>query len=707
MATNITTAASPSYPRFPEITVCGRRRPVHLPTGKALRVYSGSNKRTPPSPSTAVAQDESNPSLAEQLKPLSDVILSVEADASSTLTTKPKSTWINPTRPRPSVLSPQRQKRPSFSAYSPKIRDLRRFVKELNDCEESDFTELLPQIPHQPLSREDALLLLNGMHSWQKSLLFLNWAKTQNAFPLETILYNVAMKSLRFGKQFQHVENLALEMIEKGIELDNITYSTIISCAKRCSHFDKAVEWFERMYRTGLIPDEVTYSAILDVYAKLRKVEEAMSLYERGRGASGWKPDPVTFSVLAKMFGEAGDYDGIRFILREMKSLHVQPNLVLYNTLFEALGKAGKPGFARSLFEEMVESGMEPDAKTLTALIKMYGKARWGRDALDLWERMDRNGWPTDLFLHNTLLAMCADLGLVEEAEKLFDRMKGSETAEPDSWSYSAMLNIYGSCGNANKAMSVFRDMCGIGVDLNVMGSTCLIQCLGRSRRIDDLVAVFQASISAGIKPDDRFCVCLLSVLSLCEEGEEEEEEDAGGKAVMSCLERANPKLFDLVKALAYDGGSPNVKDGLRKMLSSASFESRRPLCNCLIDVCRNRKRNQAAREVFRFGALYGVYPGLHTKTDGEWRLDARSLSIGAACTALEDWMSGLPEMIRKGQTLPDLLSANTGGGGLGTAFRSHLEEVGAPFEESREKPGLFAATGRDIELWMELQQSK
>ncbi|KAK6947449.1 Pentatricopeptide repeat [Dillenia turbinata] len=83
------------------------------------------------------------------------------------------------------------------------------------------------------------------------------------------------------------------------------------------------------MYKTGLMPGEVTYSAILDIYAKLGKVEEVWSLY----------------------------------VLQEMKSIGVKPNLVVYNTLLETMGKAGKPGLNRSLFDEMVELGLTPDAK--------------------------------------------------------------------------------------------------------------------------------------------------------------------------------------------------------------------------------------------------------------------------------------------------------------------------------------------------------
>ncbi|KAF9687667.1 hypothetical protein SADUNF_Sadunf02G0116900 [Salix dunnii] len=55
-----------------------------------------------------------------------------------------------------------------------------------------------------------------------------------------------------------------------------LIYSTIITCAKKCNKF--------------------------------------LSLYKRGV-ASGWKPNPITFFVLAKMLGEAGDYDGIRYVL--------------------------------------------------------------------------------------------------------------------------------------------------------------------------------------------------------------------------------------------------------------------------------------------------------------------------------------------------------------------------------------------------------
>nr|KYP55268.1 hypothetical protein KK1_001475 [Cajanus cajan] len=659
-------------------TTTPRRFFIHCTTSNSI-------PEAPPAPasdnnkSKSKNKNKKNTSLSDQLAPLANKTLSSTTRDQPYAFSKPKSTWVNPTKAKRNVLSPQRQKR-DFYSHSPQLRDLKLFVQKLNECDkssEAEFLTSLEEIP-RPLTRENALLILNTLKPWQKTLLFLNWVKTQNLLPMETIFYNVTMKSLRFGKQFALIEDLARQMIDTGVELDNITYSTIISCAKKCNLFDKAVHWFERMYKTGLMPDEVTYSAILDVYARLGKVEEVISLYERGR-ASGWQPDPIAFSVLGKMFGEAGDYDGIRYVFQEMESVGVQPNLVVYNTLLEAMGKAGKPGFARSLFEEMLESGIAPNEKTLTAVIKIYGKARWSRDALELWRRMKENGWPMDFILD----------------------MKQSEHCKPDSWSYTAMLNIYGSQGDVDKAMKLFEEMCKLGVELNVMGFTCMIQCLGRAMEFDGLVRVYDISVERGIKPDDRLCGCLLSVVSLSQGSKDE------GK-VLGCLQRANPKLVAFIRLVEDEKTSfETVKEEFKGIMSNAAVEVRRPFCNCLIDICRNKDLLGRAHELLYLGTLYGFYPALHNKTDEEWCLDVRSLSVGAALTALEEWMWTLTKIVKREEKLPELFLAQTGTGahkfaqGLNISFASHLRKLAAPFKQSEEKVGCFIATREDLVSWV------
>jgi pentatricopeptide repeat protein len=67
-----------------------------------------------------------------------------------------------------------------------------------------------------------------------------------------------------------------------------------------------------------------------------------LALFVHARGG-GWKPDHVAFAVLVKMFGEAGDYDGIHFVFKEMQEVGLKPNIFVYNAQLKVLGKTSKP----------------------------------------------------------------------------------------------------------------------------------------------------------------------------------------------------------------------------------------------------------------------------------------------------------------------------------------------------------------------------
>ncbi|KAG0472732.1 hypothetical protein HPP92_014158 [Vanilla planifolia] len=347
----------------------------------------------------------------------------------------------------------------------------------------------------------------------------------------------------------------------------------------------------------------------------------------------------------------------------------------------------------------MLAAGLAPDEKTLTALLKIYRKARWGRDALELWERMRANKWPVDLILYNTLLSVCADFGLEEEAESLFVEVQNCLPVRPDDFTYTSMIKTYCSVGKVDSALEMLDKMLDGGVKPNVMGCTCLMQCLGRAKRIDDAVRVFDIAVGRGIKPDDRICGCLLSLASMCCESEMTK--------VLSCLERASPRLVMLIRMLG-DGEVQfaEVRKELRSILNDAADDVRKPFCNCLIDICRNRGYpSRRGRELLYIGTQFGLYSGLQNNGSTEWSLNLRSLSVGAAKTAFEEWMMHLSDSVQDDEALPLVLSIRTGNGdqrssqGLCSAFSSYLKELAAPFSQSGDV-GCFVAAGEDVITW-------
>ncbi|EYU31520.1 hypothetical protein MIMGU_mgv11b020639mg [Erythranthe guttata] len=103
---------------------------------------------------------------------------------------------------------------------------------------------------------QDAVIVLNGMSNTETAPLVLDYFRKRLKVKREVVLYNVTMKVFRKCKDLIGAENLFTKMLEKGVKPDNVTFSTLISCARQCSLPEKEVEWFEKMSSFGCEPDK-------------------------------------------------------------------------------------------------------------------------------------------------------------------------------------------------------------------------------------------------------------------------------------------------------------------------------------------------------------------------------------------------------------------------------------------------------------------
>jgi hypothetical protein len=117
----------------------------------------------------------------------------------------------------------------------------------------------------------------------------------------------------------------------------------------------------------------------------------------------------------------------------------------------------------------------------------------------------------------------------------------------------------------------------------------------------------------------------------------------------------------------------------------------------------------ERACELLDHGLTLGIYTDIQSKTSTQWSLNLKSLSSGAALTALHVWINDLSKALEAGEQLPPLLGINTGHGkhkysekGLANVFESHLKELNAPFHEAPDKVGWFLTTKVAAESWLE-----
>ncbi|KAL2524125.1 Pentatricopeptide repeat-containing protein [Abeliophyllum distichum] len=608
--------------------------------------------------------------------------------------------WVNPKSPRASKL---RQR-----SYDFRYSSLLKIAESLDSCSpsEEDVFNALETVGAK-IVEQDAVTVLNNMSNPETAPLVLKYFQERLKLSKEVILYNVTLKVFRKCRDFDGAKNLFNEMLERGVKPDNVTFSTIISCARVNSLPEKAVEWFEKMSSFGCEPDEVTYSVMIDAYGKAGNVDMAMSLYDRAR-TERWRVDVATFSTLVKIYGASGNFDGCLNVYEEMKALGVKPNLALYNSLLDAMGRAKRPWQAKNIYKEMVNNMIDPSWGTYAALIRAYCRARYGEDALNVYREMKEKGMELSVVLYNTLLSMCADVGYTDQAVDIFEDMKSSGTCMPDSWTFSSLITIYSCSGKVEEAEATVNEMLEAGFEPNIFVSTSLIQCYGKAGRIDDVVRTFNRLLELGITPDERFCGCLLNVMT-----QAPKEELA---KLMGCIERSNPKLGHVVKLLA-DGD--NLEGEIFKKEADELFDYigtdvRKAYCNCLIDLCVNLNQLERACQLLDLGLTRGIYTDIQSKTPTQWSLHLKSLSLGAALTALHIWMNDLSRALENGEELPSLLGINTGHGkhkysekGLAGVFESHLKELNAPFHEAPDKVGWFLTTKVAATSWLESRHSQ
>ncbi|KAL3701651.1 hypothetical protein R1sor_019673 [Riccia sorocarpa] len=590
-------------------------------------------------------------SLAEQLRLSAEDVSVSSAEEAAPIEVPPTTSSITPKR--------EKSGRNIIDRWAPEGSKYNRAADILQKLKDTDVTDegvsRALEDWDTSLGSRDICAVISGL-KWRKALAFFRWAKAKN-FPVNTVVHNVLLGVMRAGKQWKAADEFGLGMIKEGVQLDNYTFSTLISCALQCRAPRDALAWFDRMAAAGIVPDEVTYSTMTLVYSRLGRFDEAVELFENLR-LTGWKPDKVTYGTMVNVYARAGKFQKASSLIKEMKQLGLQPDAVVYNTLIKFFAREGKTGQAKRVFKEMESAGIKASEFTLSLMIDVHGRSGSVAEAFSLFERMKEEKLPLDTAVYNSLLKMCGEERRLEEGEGLIKEML-EKGLKPDEMTYKSLVNLYAKEGKIEEAVHAMQEMTQAGHPADVIVYSCLIKACGASKDFERAEKFFQEMLACGNRVDDRCCGVLLSLVNMCENDEEREP-------VLRCLHTAKPILSSVVNTLV----SQDVDLG-------------------------------------------EVYSGsLRTHTNELWILHLRSLSFSTACCALGVWLDYLKTHLAEGQELPETLVVETGAGRnrgedgtrLITVILGKLKEMNSPFDVSTDRADWLAAPGSLVTAWLSSQ---
>ncbi|GJY47222.1 pentatricopeptide repeat-containing protein [Tanacetum coccineum] len=323
-------------------------------------------------------------------------------------------------------------------------------------------------------------------------------------------------------------------MLRNGLFSDPFSASTLVS-ALALSDL-KEIGYARKVFDEIAEPNVYSWNVLIRAYSSSEVPIESVLMFRRMICGGGVLPNKFTFPFVIKACAEVLDlrvgevFHGMVVKMSLGSDIYVLNSLihfyascgcldlayrvfcnmrvrdvVSWNSMITGFAQGDCPNEALELFREMQGGSLKPDKVTMMSVLTACTKkldldvGRW------VHSNIERNGIGGSLNLNNALLDMYTKCGSVEDAKKLFDKMR-----EKDIVSWTTMLVGYAKSGDYVTARKYFDIM----PNQDIAAWNALISACEQSGKPKEALAIFsELKVSYKAEPDE---VTLVSTLSAC-----------------------------------------------------------------------------------------------------------------------------------------------------------------------------------------------
>nr|XP_010323361.1 pentatricopeptide repeat-containing protein At2g34400 [Solanum lycopersicum]XP_019070552.1 pentatricopeptide repeat-containing protein At2g34400 [Solanum lycopersicum]XP_019070553.1 pentatricopeptide repeat-containing protein At2g34400 [Solanum lycopersicum] len=314
----------------------------------------------------------------------------------------------------------------------------------------------------------------------------------QECFPITQQLLFLLKKCITIKQVQQSHAQMLIYSIDKAnfllsriIDLKNFDYATLLF-----SHIHSPNEYAFNIMIRGLTTTWQKFDLSLEFYHKMKSL--------------GLKTDNFTYpfvfmccgNLLAVKLGRLAHCEVVKNGL--FVDFHVGHSLITMYSRF------GKMGFARKVFDEISLR----DLVSWNSMISGYAQTGCSREAVGLFMEMRDEGFEPDERSLVSVLVACGDLGDVNLGKWVEEYVLGKRM-EMNSFIGSALINMYGKCGDLVSARRIFDGM----KKKDAITWNAMISGYAQNGLSDETISLFNAMKEAGVNPNN---ITLVSVLSAC-----------------------------------------------------------------------------------------------------------------------------------------------------------------------------------------------
>ncbi|KAF7134430.1 hypothetical protein RHSIM_Rhsim08G0211700 [Rhododendron simsii] len=293
--------------------------------------------------------------------------------------------------------------------------------------------------------------------------------------------------------------DIARGVFDMSSKNDVVSWNAMISGYNRSKRFDESRKFFDAMGRKGVLPTSVTLVSVLSACSKLKDLETGKRVHQYIMSGNV-DPSLILENALIDMYAACGAMDVALGLFESM----TKRDLISWTVIVKGFVNSGQIDVARKYFDQMPER----DYVSWTAMIDGYLRFNKFKDVLILFREMQTEKVNPDEFTMVSILTACAQLGALQVGEWVKTYIDKNQVKN-DIYVANALIDMYFKCGDAEKAVRVFKKMaCRDKFTWTAMIVGFAINGQGKEA-LDMLSDMLRASIA----PDD---VTYIGVLCAC-----------------------------------------------------------------------------------------------------------------------------------------------------------------------------------------------
>ncbi|XP_061375172.1 putative pentatricopeptide repeat-containing protein At3g49142 [Gastrolobium bilobum] len=351
------------------------------------------------------------------------------------------------------------------------------------------------------------------------------------------VFYNVMIRSYVNNHLYNDALLVFRVMVNGGFRPDNYTYPCVLKACSCSDNLRFGLQLHGGLLKVRLDSNLFIGNGLIAMYGKCGCLLEARHALDEMQSK-----DVVSWNSMVAGYAQNMRFDDALEICREMEDLRQKPDagtmasllpavtntssenvlyveeifvnlekksLVSWNVMITVYMKNSMPVKAVDLYLQMEKCGLEPDAITCASVLPACGDLSALLLGRRIHEYVERKKLRPNLLLENSLIDMYARCGCLEDAQKVFDRMKFCDVA-----SWTSLISACSMTGQGCKAVTLFTEMQNSGLSPDSIAFVAILSACSHSGLLDEGKFYFkQMTDDYRITPKIEHFTCMVDLL--------------------------------------------------------------------------------------------------------------------------------------------------------------------------------------------------